>query len=77
MKKYKISVLEALAFNHEITLESDTSDIDKILDEAQKERCLDDVILTLKDKGCNLLNVDKDDSSYGEIEIDDCEEMED
>lgn len=77
MKKYKISVLETLAFNHEITLESDTSDIDKILDEAQKERCLDDVILTLEEKGCNVLNVDKDDGSYGEIEIDDYEEMED
>ncbi|MFL0197329.1 hypothetical protein ACJDU8_17440 [Clostridium sp. WILCCON 0269] len=76
MKRYKINVSEEVAFNHEITFESDAPDIDKILDKAEKERCLDGVIFTLKEQGCNIKHVVKDkDGSYGEVENDEYEEM--
>lgn len=76
MKRYKVNVCEEVAFNHEIIFQSDAHDIDKILDKVEKERCLDGVIFTLKEQGCNVERIVKDDGNYGEIEIDEYEEME-
>ena len=77
MKKYKINVCEEIAFNHEIIFESDAPDIDKILDKAEKEICLDGVIFTLKEQGCKVERIVKGNDNYVEIEIDEFEEMED
>lgn len=79
MKKYKMHIFEQVFRDHEVIFASDApaSDIDKILDEAvEKGSSLDDVIYTLKEHDCNVLNIDRDDDEFGKIEIDEFEEME-
>jgi hypothetical protein len=76
LKRYKIDVFEEIPFTHEVVFESDAVDIDKILDEAQKGHCLDDVIYSLKNQGCNIKEVDRDnDGDFGTVEIEDCLEV--
>lgn len=75
MKKYKINICETVPFNHTVIFESDALDIEKVLDKAEKENCLDDVVFALNDQGCKVINVDRDEGSCGEIEIDDLEEV--
>ena len=75
MKRYKIDVFEEIPFTHEVVFESDAVDIDKILDEAQKGRCLDDVIELLENQGCTIKEVDRDDGDFGTVEIEDCLEV--
>lgn len=74
--KYKINICEKITYNHETTIESDSTNIDHILDEAEKADCLDDVLDNLRERRCEIVNFVKDeDGSNTEIEIDDLEEL--
>lgn len=75
MKKYRINICETVPFNHTVIFESDAPNIEKVLDKAEKENCLDDVVYALKSQGCKVSNIDRDEGDYGEIEIDDLEEI--
>lgn len=76
MKRYRIDVFEEIPFTHEVVFESDAADIDKILDKAQRGCCLDDVVYSLKNQGCTIKEVDRDDDGgFGTVEIEDCLEV--
>jgi len=73
--KYKINICEKVTYNHGAVIESDSTNIDHVLDEAQKADCLDDVLFNLKQRGCKIISSCRDEGDYGEIEIDDLEEL--
>ncbi|WP_297419167.1 hypothetical protein [Clostridium sp.] len=54
----------------------DGTDLDSILDVAEKEISLEDVVYVLKEHGCDISEICEDDSSIPEIEIDDMMEIE-
>ena len=79
MKKYKVYVTESVKFSHEIIIEvDDNCDIDRILDRAETECCFDDVIGSLKDDDCKIIErINDEDGDYGDINIDDMNEIKD
>lgn len=72
MKRYRVDVFEEVSYNHSIIFESDAADIDKILEGTKIGRCLDDVIELLKNQGCSIEKILKDNDNCGSIEIEDC-----
>lgn len=72
MKRYRVDVFEEISHNHSIIFGTDTADVNKILNGTKIGRCLDDVIELLKNQGCNIEKVLKDNDNCGSIEIEDC-----
>ena len=74
--KYRINVNERTEFNHSIIIKSDASNIYTVLDNAEGQESLEDTIYSLKENGCKVLKVDRDESgSNVGIEIDDMNEI--
>ena len=77
--KYKIYVQENVRFSHGIIVEVANCDVDKMLDKAETECCFEDVIGSLEDSGCKIIErIDDEDGDYGDygnIKIDDFNEI--
>jgi len=74
--KYKIGIVEVVTFRHSMVIDApEGTDMDNLLDTAQKERNMDDVRMSLREHGCEILKYDEDGSGDTEIEIDDMDEV--
>jgi hypothetical protein len=76
--KINIKICEKVKFEHEATIEvPEGIDIEEMLDKAEREDQLDDVLYVLEEKyKCKMLEISRDnDGADSEIEIDDYEKI--
>ncbi|MBU3186538.1 hypothetical protein [Clostridium estertheticum] len=71
--KLKVYVTENVKFSHEVIIEvADDCNIERVLDRAETECCFDDVIGSLEDDDCKIVErINDEDGDFGDIKIDD------
>lgn len=75
---YEINICETVNLNHKVTLDIGhytEREFDSILDIAQREHSLDDVLYYLRQEGCEVIKTIEDDGE-SQIDIDDMYEVE-
>jgi len=74
--RYEINVNEKTEFNHKLVIESNAKDTNKILDRAEKEKSLRDIIHALKENNCKVIQANRDEKGKtSNIEIDDMKKL--
>jgi hypothetical protein len=76
--KLKILVDEKVTYEHKVTIEvADEIDIDKMLDKAEKQMTLDDVVYMFESKyNCKIIEICRDDGGTRfDIEVPEYEEI--